>query len=296
MLDFRLRVFYTVAKLLNFTKAAATLHISQPAVTKHIKELEQSYKVTLFDRQPNALSLTGAGRLLYKYAGAIMEQYDLLEFDINALNEKIAGELCIAASATVARYVLPPILASFNERLPDVRLHILEGSSSRVQQLLMDNVVDAGFIEGTADKPGLQYIPYLEDEMVLACGMKNNVLTKTSFSIYDLYKLQYVACEDDLGIWDVISRQLKNAGALPGQLKIDIHLSSIESIKLFLMNSATHFAFIPYRALINSPGFNNIKIIGVDNLDVNRTFYIALQQQELSPTLASFIRFLRIAL
>jgi DNA-binding transcriptional LysR family regulator len=58
MLDFRLRVFHTVAKLLNFTKAAGVLNVTQPAVTKHIKELELEYKVTLFDRQPNALTLT----------------------------------------------------------------------------------------------------------------------------------------------------------------------------------------------------------------------------------------------
>ncbi|HVX00367.1 MAG TPA: LysR family transcriptional regulator, partial [Candidatus Babeliaceae bacterium] len=219
MLDFRLRVFYTVAKLLNFTKAAATLHISQPAVTKHIKELEQSYKVTLFDRQPNALSLTDAGKILYKHATVIMEQYDLLEFDINALNDKIAGNLRIAASTTIAQYVLPPVLASFNQRMPDVAIHLINDNSSRVQQMLLEKIVDVGFIEGKTGDHNLQYIPYLKDEIVLVCSRKNNELRKETIDIDDLKKLQFVVREDESGTFEIVSEQLKNAGIAPEKLK-----------------------------------------------------------------------------
>lgn len=84
MLDFRLHVFYTVAKRLNFTKASAELYISQPAVTKHIKELEAAYKTTLFERSGNKkIVLTAAGEMLLQYADQLLNIYRELEFDMN---------------------------------------------------------------------------------------------------------------------------------------------------------------------------------------------------------------------
>lgn len=295
MLDFRLRVFYTVAKLLNFTKAAATLQISQPAVTKHIKELEQSYNVTLFHRQPNALSLTDAGKILYKHATTIMAQYDLLDFDISILDNKITGSLRIAASSITARYILSPILAAFNQYMPDIHIHLMEGSSSQVQQMVVDNTIDVGFVETEAGNLNLQYIPYLEDEIVLSCGLKNSILHRNSLSIYDLQKLQFVGYGDDPGIQDIVSRQLKNAGISSEILKANIHLSSIEGLKSFLINSLTHFAFIPYRVLKNGAGLSGLRIIGIDNLDSIYTVQMVLQNQQLSPTLASFVQFVKLS-
>ncbi|WP_221394517.1 LysR family transcriptional regulator [Dyadobacter sp. NIV53] len=88
MLDFRLKVFYTVAQTLNFNRAAEQLNISQPAVTKHIKELEQLYVTTLFDRTRKHIVLTKSGEVLLQHAHLIFEQYQKLEFDLNLLPEQ----------------------------------------------------------------------------------------------------------------------------------------------------------------------------------------------------------------
>lgn len=82
MFDFRLQVFYTVAKKLNFTRAAKELFISQPAVTRHIQEIESHFKVQLFERQGSRIKLTAAGKQLQQYAGEVFVRYRQLEFDI----------------------------------------------------------------------------------------------------------------------------------------------------------------------------------------------------------------------
>src|SRR4029078_5188345 len=102
MLSIRHEVFIDVANHLSFLKAAEILFISQPAISKHIKTLEQYYKTTLFDRSGNSIVLTNAGRLLYNHllkAKAIQKQ---LEFDISTINSqlKAKGQLKLGASTT----------------------------------------------------------------------------------------------------------------------------------------------------------------------------------------------------
>ena len=119
--DFRLHVFHTVAKRLNFTKAAAELFITQPAVTKHIHELENQLKTKLFDRNGSRIKLTRTGEILLQHSEQIFEIYRNLEFEINSLSQRQSGKLRLGASTTAAQYILPPILAAFHKKLKVAR-------------------------------------------------------------------------------------------------------------------------------------------------------------------------------
>lgn len=116
MSDFRLRVFSSVAKNLSFTKASQELFISQPAITKHIQELETMFQTRLFERMGNKILLTDAGRLLLEHCEKILEDYGRLEYEMNLLRNEHTGELRLGASTTIAQYVLPPLLARFSSR------------------------------------------------------------------------------------------------------------------------------------------------------------------------------------
>src|SRR5580692_8833323 len=116
MFDFRLKVFHTVAKRLNFTKAAAELFISQPAVTKHIHELENHFSLKLFERNGTRIKLTAAGDTLLQYTDQLFAVYRSLEFEMSDLVKKHTGQLRLGASMSVAPYVLPPILAAFHRK------------------------------------------------------------------------------------------------------------------------------------------------------------------------------------
>ena len=117
MSDFRLKVFQSVAKNLSFTKASQELFVSQPAITKHIQELESTYQARLFDRQGSKISLTEAGKLLLEHCGRILEDYKRLEYEMHLLHNEYTGELRLGASTTIAQYVLPPLLASYNPQI-----------------------------------------------------------------------------------------------------------------------------------------------------------------------------------
>ena len=127
MSDFRLKVFQSVAKNLSFTKASQELFVSQPAITKHIQELESTYQARLFDRQGSKISLTEAGKLLLEHCGRILEDYKRLEYEMHLLHNEYTGELRLGASTTIAQYVLPPLLASFIKKFPQVNLSLMNG-------------------------------------------------------------------------------------------------------------------------------------------------------------------------
>ena len=147
MFDFRLRVFDTVAKRGNFTKAASELNITQPAVTKHIKEIERLLNTKLFDRNGTKIKLTVSGEILLKYTQKLFGVYRALEFEINQLNQQHKGTLRIGASTTIAQYVLPPLLAEFHKQYQDIKVILSIQNTEIVEQLLEHKKIDLGCIE-----------------------------------------------------------------------------------------------------------------------------------------------------
>lgn len=131
MSDFRLRVFSSVAKNLSFTKASQELFISQPAITKHIQELETMYQTRLFERMGNKILLTDAGRLLLEHCEKILEDYGRLEYEMNLLRNEHTGELRLGASTTIAQYVLPPLLVVSSRSFRKCLYHFSAGTPLR---------------------------------------------------------------------------------------------------------------------------------------------------------------------
>jgi DNA-binding transcriptional LysR family regulator len=210
MFDFRLKVFYTVAKRLNFTKAAAELYITQPAVTKHIRELESHFKSTLFERSGNKKTiLTPAGKILLHYAEQLLDTYKELEFDMNALVEHQAGELRIGASTTVAQYVLPPILAQFHQRFHDVKVSMVNGNTEQMEEALLRKEIDLGIIEGISRNPQIRYQELLKDEIVLVSRTGNEGMKKENMKPKDLKSYPLLLREPGSGTLEVIAHALK---------------------------------------------------------------------------------------
>ena len=120
MADRRLQVFHTVARLLSFTKAAESLHMTQPAVTFQVRQLEEYFNTRLFDRTHNKVNLTPAGKKVYEFADRIFDLYDEMENSVRELTGEISGALTIGASTTIAEYMLPTLLGEFKAKYPDV--------------------------------------------------------------------------------------------------------------------------------------------------------------------------------
>lgn len=290
MSDFRLEVFYTVARRLSFTKAAAELFITQPAVTKHIHELEEQYKAKLFERKGNHIALTQAGELLQHHAERVFELYRNVEFEINALSKRKEGLLRIGASTTIAQYIVAPLLAKFRGKYPDVQLSLITGNTEQVEKALLAKEVEIGIIEGYSKNPEISYHEFLKDELVLVCSSKHTLANKNSLKPDDLRNIPFVVREQGSGTLEVIDHALKQAGINHSDLKVEIRLGNTESIKSYLLNSTT-MAFLSVHAITDEVKRGELKIIDVEGLFIERSFYLISLQGRITGLADLFFHF-----
>lgn len=277
MFDFRLKVFYTVARRLNFTKASEELLISQPAVTKHIKELESQFDLALFDRKGNRVSLTPAGKVLLKHTENIQEIYRQIEFDLNQFNHELKGVLRVGSSTSITQYVLPPLLAQFHGIHKDVKVELLSGNSEQIENALLDKSIELGVIESKSKRREIHYTPFLRDEIVLVCDSKNPLVKKNEISPEELMDIPILLRETGSGTLEVIADALKQNGIRVGDLKVEMRLGSTEAIKSYLQHSNC-IAFVSLYALEKELKSGVIKIIEVRKMPIHRNFYFITPQ------------------
>lgn len=272
MFDFRLKVFHTVARRLNFTKAAAELYITQPAVTKHIHELEHYFKVKLFDRSGSGIKLTPAGDILLHHTEELFSIYRNLEFEMNSFSFKKKGKLRIGASTTVAQYVLPPLLASFHKKFPDVEVILTSDNTEQIEKSLKNKAIDLGIVEGRLKNTSIKYSEFIKDEIVLVSSVKNSFSKKENISPASLKNIPLLLREPGSGTLEVIAHSLKGIGIKIRDLKTEMQLASTESIKSYLRHCDC-MAFLSIYSVLVELRKNEFRIVDVKGLNIERYFY-----------------------
>ncbi|HYX05852.1 MAG TPA: LysR family transcriptional regulator [Bacteroidales bacterium] len=290
-MHFRISVFLAVADNLSFTKAASALFISQPAVTKHIKELENQLGITLFERRGNRITLTAAGEKVYQYARNSVMLYSELEHELSQLKDRYEGSLRIGASSTISQYVVPEVLASFHTQYPDIKLTLLNGNSFEMEQLLIEGKIDMALVENFSSRSDLRYVRFLEDEIVAVAGADSKIARKKSLDLNDLPSVPLVIREQGSGTLEVIDEYLKKAGIQLNMLQIILHLGSTEAIKNFLI-AFEGMGLVSVRALKKELQLNSLTIIPFRNPKIIRHFRIVLPKGYDPGFAGLFIQFL----
>ena len=276
MLDFRLKVFQSVAHNLSFTKASNELFISQPAVTKHIKELEAEFDVKLFNRIGSKIALTEAGTILFSYSDQIMTLHNEAKFEIGKLKGNFEGNLRLGASSTIAQYLIPSVLAKFYERYPEIKLSLINGNTEFIEQQLLKNDIDFGIVEGKPTNTDIRYSPFINDELlVFASAQNTNIPPKVTHE--EFVKLPFVLRERGSGTLEIIEKSLQNYKISPKSLNVSMFLGSTEAIKSFVKSS--NGVGIVSRFAIEQELTNDVfKLINTPNLKFYRQFYFISPQ------------------
>ena len=276
--DFRLRVFITAAKTLNFTKCAEQLFISQPAVSKHIGELESRYKVQLFERSGSRLALTEAGRVMLEHAERIADGYRRLQYEMDLFTDRLGGELKVGASTTIAQYVLPQVLARFTARFPEVKVSLASGNSEQVEAALARHDTDLGLVESSARHPGFHYEPFIPDELVLIASTKGRYGRCDQVTLAELQTVPLVLRESGSGTLEVISKYLAAADVRLASLRVVMQLGSTESIKSFVRNSDA-MAIVSVASIVDELRSGELRIIDIEGCTIRREFFVLLARR-----------------
>jgi DNA-binding transcriptional LysR family regulator len=290
-MDYRDEVFLAVAENLSFSKAAEALFISQPAVTKHIKELESKLNSALFERKGNKVYLTKAGKLAYLHLKQIKQRYHELEFELSRLNDDYKGSLRIGASSTISQYLIPSVLAAFHQRFPQIKLDLFNGNSFSMEQKLLNQEIDLALVENDSSQSNIRYLDFLEDEIVVVSGINSVYGKRKNLSLADLQQIPIVLRERGSGTLEVIQHALKKHKIELDKLNILIHLGSTEAIKNFLVNFEG-IAFVSEKAINKELQLKTIVRLNIKELTISRKLRIAIRQGPENSTQQLFRNFL----
>jgi len=290
-MDYRDEVFLLVAENLSFSRTAEDLFISQPAVTKHIKELESRLNLALFERKGNKIYLTKAGKLTYNYLKKIKQEYREMEYELGRLNDTFKGTLRIGASSTISQYLIPKVIAAFHKRYPKIELHLLNGNSFEMEQKLIDNEIDVALVENESSQSNIKYIDFLDDEIIVVTGSNSVYSKKKSISVSDFQTLPIVLREKGSGTLEVIQKSLSNYGIHLDKLNIVIHLGSTEGIKSFL-GDFDGIALVSEKSIEKELRLKEITKLNLKHINLTRKFRVALLQGHDVSSTKLFIEFL----
>ncbi|UOQ76063.1 LysR family transcriptional regulator [Hymenobacter sp. 5516J-16] len=294
MLSHPHEVFLEVARQLSFTKAAHTLFLSQSAVSKQVKALEEHYKTGLFERLGNSIQLTPAGELLYQKLLVARQLQHELHQEFTALSPDFSPQvrMVIGASTTISLYVIPPVLSAYLGQYPHTQLTLKNRNSENILKALLEHEIDLGIIEGIHKVSNVTYTPLLTDEVVAVCSGRNP-LHRQELAAQDLRRIPVALREAGSGTLAVLEEALAAKGIRLADLPVKVRLGGTEALKNFVRVD-TCLAFLPRQSVMKELAAGELVEVPVHGLNLVRHFdFVQRKGTENNMPYKSFVQFAR---
>ncbi len=273
-LDFNpeiLPIFLAVADAGTISAAAGEVHLSQPAVTARMRNLERQLGVQLLTRSSEGVRLTPAGKIFYARAKKIYSLMDEAAFETRK-SPSPKGQLLLAASTTIASHLLPPIFSKFKKKNPGISFVLNIGNTEEVLSWVRQGAVSLGLVEGHSRAPAVGLKPFLEDEIVLI-GPTSSVFHPKRAQ--DLLKCPLLSREQGSGTRSVVERSLRKAGFPARRFSYAAELGSTEAIKS-AVSSGFGFAFVSHWAVQKEIALKQLTVFPLSDIKIKRLFHWVL--------------------
>lgn len=274
MLSVRHEVFLEVARQKSFSKASQLLFISQPAISKHIRNLEEQYATRLFERKGLAIELTEAGRMLLEKIIEVKAIQDQTEFELSAIKDllQVKGTLKLGASTTVALYILPKVLSAFQSRYPHIVINLLNRNTEIVLQALLSGDINLGIVEGRSKRTQVSHRPFITDKVVAVCSRKSAIAKRKQYEIEEIKNLPLALREVGSGTLAALRAALEKKKIKMNALQVKARLGGTEALKNFLIESDL-LGFLPQRSVLKELEQGELVEIHFTELQIERNFY-----------------------
>lgn len=228
MLDFRMETFLTVCETMNFTKAAEALNITQPAVSQHIRWIEECYGVKLFSYSGKKMTLTGAGELLKNTALTMKHDVIFLKKRLQELPEQ--RSLHFGVTLTVGEYVIPEAVRRYLDAYPDTAVRMVVANTRELLKKLDGGEIDFALVEGYFAKNEYDHLVYATEPYVAVCAPAYPFRAQTG-TIEDLIGERLVVREKGSGSRDILERYLEERNLKLSDFGSLTEIGSIDAIK-----------------------------------------------------------------
>ena len=289
-----LRIFFTVVEAQSYTRAAAQLHVSQPAVSKAVRELQQQLGLPLIEqggRGSKGVLLTDSGQALYDHARGIFALERSALEDVRARVGRTRGQLTIGASTTVASYWLPGFLAEFRRRFPGIDTRIDVANTQRVSLALIECRVDIALVEGRVSDPRIVANHWRDEALCILAHPESELARKRRLALQDLAGQLWLVREPGSGTREVGDRLRATYGWAPAQT---IEIGSNEGIARTVA-AGIGIAMLPERVVRELLALNALKALQPAPMErLHRPLYrLALKERPVAPLMAAFTELLQ---
>jgi DNA-binding transcriptional LysR family regulator len=268
--NYRVQVFRAVAEQASFRRAAEQLHLSQPSVSQHVQLLEEELGVRLLDRGSSGIQITPAGELLLNFARRSSRLSHQVLGALARLEGQPGGPLKLAASTTVAQYLLPRILGGFLKDNPRIRLTVKSGNTEQVAAWVLSGDAELGLVEGPAASKELTVERFLEDRLALIVP-RGHRWAGEQMALAALTATPLLMREQGSGTRRVTEQALRRAGLRMNQLTIAMELDSTEAI-VSGVEAGLGVGFVSELAIRKELRLGTLATARIQGLEIRRPF------------------------
>ena len=271
-----LQIFLSVARHLNYTRAAEEVNLSQPSVSVRMRELERDLGSKLFEQLGKKVALTEAGQLLVPFATRVIAVISDARQAIDELQGMERGVLRIGASTTPGMYLIPRTIAHFKRHYPKIQVHLAVKDTRQIEDGVIRNEFDFGFVGGHLAGDEVDVLPWMTDHLVLVVPSNHHLSRKKSVKIADLRKEMFILRETGSATRAAVAHQLKKADL---EVETVMEMENPESVKK-AVQSGMGIAFISKFAVETELKARSLVAIRVNGLDINRDLKIVYRKDK----------------
>lgn len=263
----------------SFSRAAKRMFLTQPSLTKHIRNLEDTLGAKVINRASRAFTLTPEGRVVFDYARRILKLREEIADRVMRLRDSESGEISIAASTIPATYILPRAIGGFRERYPGVRATVRTADSSDVIEMVLENGAELGFIGKRPPTGKLVAEALWRDRLVLAVPASHPWAKRRAVRLREIAREPFVIREKGSGTRETVEGCLREAGGSgPVRLNIAAELGSSEAVKEAIL-AGLGVSVISAHAIRRELKSGLLAVLTIDECPMERSFYLIYRRQ-----------------
>lgn len=285
-----LQIFVSVARHLNYTRAAEEVHLSQPSVSVRMRQLERDLGSKLFEQLGKKVALTEAGQLLLPHAMRVIAARDGARHAIDELQGLERGSIRIGASTTPGMYLVPQTIAKFKEEYPKINVYLVVRDTRQIEEGIIRNDFDFGFVGGHLVGDEVDVLPWVTDELKLIVPMGHRFARKRTISHQELSNEKFIVREQGSATRAVVASHLRK---LRIELETVMEIENPESLKK-AVQSGLGIAFISAFAVETELKAETLVALDIRNLRMRRELKIVYRKDKhLSRAARAFIKIAR---
>ena len=283
----QLQVFEAAARLGGYTRAAETLHLSQPAVSMQIRQLEEHAGMPLFDQIGKKVHLTDAGRALYRHAQDIIAQVHEAQLELEEMRGVRRGQLNITIAST-ANYFAPKLLAAFCQRHPEVKVSLDVSNREHILALLNETDKDLAIMGRPPEASDLVAHPFMENPLVVIASPTHPLAHERNIPLARLAEESFISREAGSGTRMAAERFFDEAGT---KLSTAMEMSSNEAIKQ-AVQAGLGLGVVSIHTLEMELVLDRLVILDVEGFPILRHWYVVHRQgKRFSAVAQAFLNF-----